>query len=725
MLLCSAVDPNFIDGAVVQLVSLAEVLSISGFDVSVLLRARIKDRAGRLTGDLLRIEGINVIEPDSGEVHKRTGLLSPTQMAKKVAAHIGRNKTDFVIARDLELNLALADQPALAGLLCSYLTNIPETVLELTPRLREQISQVADKSRVFFVQTEEGRSFLEAEFPEIAGKTALMSPMIPDSAFLPLEVRSWQTPGSKLPLTYSGKFKKEWLTLEMTDLPRRAAEHGVELDVTFMGDKFMIARDDETWMPRMQEAIEQAPGVNWIGAVGREESLKRVAQSAAGLSWRDISVDMSSQLSTKVLEYAAAGGAPLLRRTSTHESVFGRDYPLFIEEDDVMPTLLKMAEDRTLITRARNQAQESVREFCYSRRAASLKKVLERAFLPQQIFTQSTKKTRILLAGHDFKFLGELIDFWSRDPNIELIYDKWRYPNAPRDPFDEAGFQSADVIFCEWAANNAVWYSRNKLPHQKLIVRMHRFEMDGRWPPLINYENVDAFVAVGAHIVERMRTETSVRPETLHHIPNSIDCVELDRPKVSGAEFNIGLGGIVPIRKRPDRALAVLRELKRKDERYTLHIRGRLPSSYTDFNKDGFFRLYYQDIFRQFTEPGDLYGNVLHDRFGPDMANWYRRIGWILSPSTDESFHMTVAEGMASGTVPVLWDWVGADATYPKDSVFTDDPVAIADYIHNTVSTGAWSTRSDTARSYVDRYDISTVTAQWQQLLRSLFPEQN
>ena len=55
---------------------------------------------------------------------------------------------------------------------------------------------------------------------------------------------------------------------------------------------------------------------------------------------------------------------------------------------------------------------------------------------------------------------------------------------------------------------------------------------------------------------------------------------------------------------------------------------------------------------------------VVFDDAGPDVAAWLRRIGFVLSTSDDESFHVAPAEGMASGAVPVIRHWPGAETIY-------------------------------------------------------------
>ena len=55
---------------------------------------------------------------------------------------------------------------------------------------------------------------------------------------------------------------------------------------------------------------------------------------------------------------------------------------------------------------------------------------------------------------------------------------------------------------------------------------------------------------------------------------------------------------------------------------------------------------------------------VVFDDFGPDMGNWFRNIGWMLSPSTRETFHLAPAErGLVAeraATGPGYW-------TFPQD----------------------------------------------------------
>jgi len=65
---------------------------------------------------------------------------------------------------------------------------------------------------------------------------------------------------------------------------------------------------------------------------------------------------------------------------------------------------------------------------------------------------------------------------------------------------------------------------------------------------------------------------------------------------------------------------------------------------------------------------------VLFDPQGEDMAEWYQNIGVVVSTSDFESFHLTLADGAASGSDAVSLAWGGADLIYPESMLFSDIP---------------------------------------------------
>ena len=110
--------------------------------------------------------------------------------------------------------------------------------------------------------------------------------------------------------------------------------------------------------------------------------------------------------------------------------------------------------------------------------------------------------------------------------------------------------------------------------------------------------------------------------------------------------------GIAPALKRMDLALDVLARLRRDDPRYQLFVKTKLPWEYQWIWDVHAEREAFDDILRRMQIDPALRGAVTFDGFGPDVPGWLRRIGWVLSTSDGESFHLAPADGMASGPSP-------------------------------------------------------------------------
>jgi glycosyltransferase involved in cell wall biosynthesis len=172
-------------------------------------------------------------------------------------------------------------------------------------------------------------------------------------------------------------------------------------------------------------------------------------------------------------------------------------------------------------------------------------------------------------------------------------------------------------------------------------------------------------------------------------VPNYVHDHMLDRVKLPGAEFNLGMIGICPERKRFDLALDILERLRARDRRYVLFVKGKRPDQYPWLWARTAERLYFQAVFDRIGRSPLLRGGVVFDPFGDDVPLWLRKIGWVLSVSDFESFHLAVAEGAAASSVPVVLPWEGADQIYPPEWV-SASPRAAAERIRGIMDAGRW-----------------------------------
>ena len=112
-----------------------------------------------------------------------------------------------------------------------------------------------------------------------------------------------------------------------------------------------------------------------------------------------------------------------------------------------------------------------------------------------------------------------------------------------------------------------------------------------------------------------------------------------------------------------------------------------------------------------------MQGAVVFDEFGPDVGTWLRRIGFVLSTSDDESFHLSPAEGMASGAVPVIRNWPGADTIFDPMWI-RGDATEMADTILETVDGERWEAAGEVAREQIrSSYSLERVVSAWTELL--------
>lgn len=95
----------------------------------------------------------------------------------------------------------------------------------------------------------------------------------------------------------------------------------------------------------------------------------------------------------------------------------------------------------------------------------------------------------------DNKFVQELIDLYTLEHNIKVDL----YPQTNENERKQF-VEWADIIFCEWSENNALWYSNHKKPNQKLIIRLHRYELFSFCFMNINWTNVDHLIFISPEI---------------------------------------------------------------------------------------------------------------------------------------------------------------------------------------------------------------------------------
>jgi glycosyltransferase involved in cell wall biosynthesis len=356
-----------------------------------------------------------------------------------------------------------------------------------------------------------------------------------------------------------------------------------------------------------------------------------------------------------------------VNRNPIHEQLLGPEYPLFAGDVAEVEAILRRlwAEPGLLALAAdglRERALQHTFSVVYRDR---LRPLLERSR------TTSRRRRTILVAGHDFKFAAPIMRELSARGHDVLI-DQWQSHSA-HDPDSSAALLArADVVFAEWCLGNAVWYSTH-VPHGKrLVVRFHAQELLTEYPGRLDVDALHSMVFVGEHLRDEARTAFDLPPEKLVVVPNAVDPIDLDRPKLPGATFNIGMLGYSPRSKGLARALDLLERVRAVDDRYVLFLKGHMPWDYRWLWERTDERDYFTTSLERIQRSALLRDGVVLDPDGPDVAAWLRKVGTLISMSDNESFHLAVAEAAAAGSQPLIVEWPGARHIYPASWIVPD-----------------------------------------------------
>ncbi len=708
------VDLNIIDGSAVWAQSMTQGLAAAGCEVTLLLKAAVK--TDRLVAPLSSTPGVTLRQPYEEQLLQDLGPsgLTPDQAVELMTRLDTEDRFDLVVVRGLRLATLAAHNEALAGRLWTYLTDVPQHVADLTSAAVSELTDIAVASQYLLCQTEELRGFLESAVPAACGKSVLFPPVV----VVPDDARSTSVAGDPMRLVYTGKFAPRWNTLEMTELPAELAKRGVPTELHMIGDK--VHRDSVDWAKRMGRALEDTEGLVWHGGQPRAEALRLSAGCDIGLSWRAPEMDASLELSTKVLEMGAVGLPVVLNRTPMHEELVGTDYPLYAEGDlgSVADTIV-LASDPDVYTEAARRCAAAAQRFSLERAVERLRGCLDGVRPAAPAGANPQRPLKVVIAGHDLKFFTRLADHLASLPGLDIRFDEWESLRAHDQYRSKELAAWADVVICEWCGPNALFYAKNKRANQRLLVRLHRFELYAEWPRKLDIEKVDAIICVSPYYADLTRELAGWPTDKVVVLPNWVDVEQLRRPKLPGAEFTLGMIGIAPSRKRLDRGLDVLAELRRRDPRYTLAVKSKQPWDYWWIWNRPEEREYYERTYRTIHRDDRLAEGVVFDSFGPDVATWLRRVGFALSTSDDESFHLAPAEGAASGGVPAVLSWPGADTIYSRRWLH-DDTDAMADAIHAIVSEGRFDAARSAAQAEVtENYALDKVCRMWAELVVS------
>ena len=702
------VNLNLLDGSAVWVTSVVQVLAgIPGNEVHVYLKAPIEQPHN--VEPLFALANVTVIPP---ELPAGQRVLTPEHALRAILDGHAAAHYDSFFLRGLDLCHAAALIPEMRNRIWAYFTNMPMNTHALPSEWREKISAIIGAARHIFVQTPQMRACMESIFPEAAEKLRNLPPMVPSPPRR--EAEAPKPRRSVLRMVYSGQFKDDYATLEMLRIFSELTLRFPQMELHVFGEKFHCPPGQEHFRKEVLHCLETSPGVRWHKGACRDDVLDNYRHMDVGWAWRKDNLEAHTlEISTKVLEFSAWGLPPIMARNAVNESVFGADYPLYANTcDEARDRLLLVLENPDLLETLRRRVRQCAASFCYDHvRARYLQPLcpapVQRATLPL-----------LAVAGHDLKFAEPLLRKFAATSTIVRHY--WWGHSHHDVKASEDLVRKADIIFCEWFLGNAVWYSHHKRPGSKLIVRLHRQELNTVFPPQAVMEAIDHVVVVSEHtrrdVVKKFGWQQYAHK--IRVIPNAIDWVRFQRQKRRDSIFQLGLVGITPMLKRLDLALDVLEKCRATDTHFTLRIKGKRPEEYLWLRDRPDELTFFTEQMRRIETSPLLRGAVYFDGWGDNMGEWYRNIGFILSVSDFEGTHQAVAEGGASGALPIMRGWEGAEEVYRKEWIYPDTDAMSQRILQYSRDAKIWQRDAKACASYMkSKFDTAQIVRQYTEIL--------
>gem|GEM_PF-1586253 len=280
----------------------------------------------------------------------------------------------------------------------------------------------------------------------------------------------------------------------------------------------------------------------------------------------------------------------------------------------------------------------------------------------------------------------------------------------------------ADRVWVEWALAPAVAISMLPSPHRRTTVRLHAYEAWTAFPHLMDWSAIDDLVFVGPHIRDMIVPQLGgLDPHTtaLTTMPVSVDGPKWLKPKTAKARHTLAVIGWSAPAKDPIWAMDLLAQLRNSDPRFRLLLVGQPPA------EDGAvgIRNYGRKVLAR-SSAEDVRDAIEFVPYTSEVPELLRDVGVIISSSVNESLHLAVIEGAASGAVPVVRDWPmvaafdGPRRIYPPEWVVTDLAEAASRILTATADPETFTEAGAQAAAVAaKRFDDAAVAKQMRKLL--------
>jgi len=199
-------------------------------------------------------------------------------------------------------------------------------------------------------------------------------------------------------------------------------------------------------------------------------------------------------------------------------------------------------------------------------------------------------------------------------------------------------------------------YSKS-MKKPRIICRIHSYELFT--PNIFNVswdKYVNDIIFVGEHTKAIFESNIKLQKTRTHVIYNGINFGKYFNTKTNYNKKLVYVG-YLNSKKNIPLLLYCYDMIWHWDQEYTLHIAGQFQESR--------LKLYFEDFVQK-----NEHLNIKFDGWVEDVPEWLKDKDYIFSTSLFESFHYGAMEGIASGLLPLIHFWYGAETLYRKSCLF-------------------------------------------------------
>ena len=671
------ISPNVVDGSSIWLSSIVDVIS-NIYHVILILKE--KPKSNIITSNIKNIENVTVFDPEVIGLNK-------SHVNEHEALEVIRRIDDLhpniigVLVRGLEASKCLVDDRVFKYRSICYLTDFYELKDgSITIKDSDLIKQICLQAELLLVQTKQIESKLGCIANDYKPNFDYLPPSTPDYIkSIPVTNRAL-TGTEEIVIGYAGKVMPNWGVEELLEWVKvfNNTVGNPKISLKIVANKISAPEPyRKQFVGKILRLIDE-DYITHYKNLNREETLNVISNVDYVWAYRPASFEnLTLELSTKLVESVSLGKRVITYPSEIHKDMLGNNYPYYVEDFEDFINLIKLNRYN------KNQLKRLSNKVFKKHSLKSISDNLSNNDFFKKDLINSEESKRVCFAGHDYKFIDPYVSYL-KSQGYSVMKDRWEWGEPVDIEMSKNIYNWTDIIFCEWGLANSVWYSNNNVDEKPIYIRVHLQEINAKalkFGKKINFDSITKIIFVSERVRDEYIKIFNVDIKKTVVIPNFVldDEYILNSKRQIGSQVTLGMVGIVPTRKRLDRAVSLLEMLIDSGIDAKLRIKGHRPEN-LDFMHGPARKEeldYYYKIYEEVDKNPKLKSLITFDEWGNDVAIWYQDVDFILSPSDFESFHYALADGVLSGCNPIIWNWEEAKVIYNNDWIVDSNGAAL------------------------------------------------